>query len=169
MGAGTRLAGPSASGQQCEDGAPTACPPSALQVVVKNDPDPEKGMGVEFSMQTITAITRGGMAHKEGLLRVGDIIEKVDGVSVRGKKVMSVIPEKATQAPLRVTRSAPTASSVAPPRALPRLHGLGLRLARTPSPPRGPRRPLGLLHAPRGALCICTVRTVRPLLVLQSM
>ena len=93
-----------------------------LELVVRNDPDPEKGMGVHLSLATVTAVVRGGVAAREGLLRVGDIVEKVDGVSVRGKKVMALVPENATSVKLTVVRSkdasAPEVSDASAPRAV---------------------------------------------------
>jgi len=65
---------------------------------------------------TITALTRGGMAAKEGKLRVGDVIVAVDGVSVKGRKAVSTMDESATQYSFTIMRDAsmanePTASS----------------------------------------------------------
>ena len=98
-----------------------------IEIAVRNDPDPEKGMGVQFSMTTITSIVKGGVAAKEGLLHVGDIIEKVDGVPVRGKKILSVIPEKASSVKLVIVRakdSTPPESSLKAPKEAGNLEGV---------------------------------------------
>ena len=58
-----------------------------VEIEVRNDPRPEKGIGVELnSMNTVVALLKGGLAAKDGKLKVGDIVTAVDGISVKGKK-----------------------------------------------------------------------------------
>jgi len=47
---------------------------------------------------------KGGVAAKEGKLKVGDVVTSVDGISVKGKKVLSVMSESATSFSLVVSR-----------------------------------------------------------------
>ena len=77
----------------------------SVTLTVKNDPRPEKGLGVEFNdMNAVVAIMKGGVAAKEGKLKVGDVVTSVDGISVKGKKVLSVMSESATSFSLVVSR-----------------------------------------------------------------
>jgi len=72
---------------------------------VRNDPRPEKGIGVELnSMNTVVAILKGGLAAKDGKLKVGDIVTAVDGISVKGKKCVSAMDETATSYKFTVSR-----------------------------------------------------------------
>ena len=78
-----------------------------VSVAVRNDPRPEKGPGFEMSpMNTVTSLTRGGLAAKDGVLLVGDVITAVDGVKVMGKKAVSAMDEKADKYVLTVLRDA---------------------------------------------------------------
>ena len=60
---------------------------------------------MQFSMTTVAAIVPGGVADREGLLRVGDIVEAVDGEVVCGRRVLSVVPEHALKVKLAVLRA----------------------------------------------------------------
>mmetsp|Transcript_29462 Transcript_29462/g.48834 ORF Transcript_29462/g.48834 Transcript_29462/m.48834 type:complete len:1439 (-) Transcript_29462:104-4420(-) len=76
-----------------------------LELEVKNDPRKDRGLGVEFNdMNTIVALTKGGMAVKEDKLKLGDIVIGVDGVPVKGKKVTSAMSETAASFKLTIVR-----------------------------------------------------------------
>ena len=64
---------------------------------MRNDVDPEssvmkqlvgysvEGLGVEFNEQnTVTRITRGGMAELDDMLRIGDVVLTLDGKALKG-------------------------------------------------------------------------------------
>jgi myosin heavy subunit len=77
----------------------------SITVEVRNDPRPEKGIGIELnSMNTITAIFKGGLAAKDGKLKIGDIVTAVDGISVKGKKCVSAMDEIATSYKFTLSR-----------------------------------------------------------------
>mmetsp|Transcript_31792 Transcript_31792/g.66569 ORF Transcript_31792/g.66569 Transcript_31792/m.66569 type:complete len:1417 (+) Transcript_31792:14-4264(+) len=76
-----------------------------LVIEVRNDTRPEKGIGIELNaMNTVVALLKGGLAAKDGKLKIGDIVTAVDGVSVKGKKATSAMNETATTYKFTVSR-----------------------------------------------------------------
>jgi len=77
----------------------------SVEITVRNDPRPEKGIGVELNaMNTVVALLKGGLAAKDCKLKVGDVVTAVDGISVKGKKCVSAMDETATTYKFTVSR-----------------------------------------------------------------
>jgi hypothetical protein len=77
----------------------------SLTVDVRNDTRQGKGIGLEInSMNTIVGVIKGSLAHKDGKLKIGDIITAVDGIPVKGKKLISAMDEKATVYKFTISR-----------------------------------------------------------------